>query len=212
MPICVSLGPFNWINLEIDIWQDTAHPATQDRSPECWAVAAQLSSCPPDTAQLCWQLHACWTHHPCSLPGLKLSPTEFTAMSCCPHQHYQDFSLQLSRAAFCMSDGLLPLFVSPGSQCLLLRCLKLNFLLCVFLKLFIWIAAGSCSPARLGRWLCSLWDCSLFSTGWETPGPVQFLPRNRLFQLPLLSCSISAHNFFHVPGHSLLTNMQHYEN
>lgn len=183
MPICVSLGPFNRINLETDTWQDTAHPAIEGRATGGWAAAAQLSSCPPDTAQLCWQLHTCWTHHPCSLPELKWSPTEFTDVSCCPHQHHKDFSLQLSCAAFCTSDGLLlpePQFLVLTFEMSEIKVVTSCFPEVIHLN----------SPARLGRWLYPLWDCSLLSTGRDTPGPVhsfqvQAIPASpaELFQL-----------------------------
>lgn len=160
---------------------------------------------PPDTAQLCWQLHTCWTHHPCSLPGLKLSPTEFTDMSCCPHQHHPDSSLQHLRWALAtLPEPWFPMLTFEISE---IKVLTLCFPevshlnCCVFLQ-----------PSKVGKVAVSFVRL-LTAQHWEglsrpcpAPSQVQAIPASsaELFQL----CS----QFLSRPWAQPAQNMQCYEN
>ena len=207
MPICITLHPFNWINLETEIWQDAIHPAIEDRAAVCCAGSSRAFLLPT-----------------CHCPALPAAPCLLSPLSSLLVLGWNRVPLKLQRhpaihnsvtsAAFCASHGLLPLFLSPSSQCLHLRSLKLSFWLCVFL---------SCSSKLLQILTAQQgWEdgCTLRETahclalGRTDQAPSGTFPGTSYSSFPCwaLKTLLNTHNFFHVPGHSQLTNMQHYEN
>lgn len=115
-------------------------------------------------------------------------------------------------AVSCPSNRFPPLFPSPSSWCLHSRFLKLSFWLRIFLKSKPLQILTTQQGWEDGCTLHETAHCLLL--GRTDPDTTQYIPRYKLFQLPLWAVKTlpNAHNVFHVPGHSQLTNMQHYEN
>lgn len=96
--------------LHIQLWRtELLHAELQQHSsaPATWHCPALLAA------------PHCWTHHPCSLPGLKLSPLNLQICRAV-HTNITRTAASSYNASLCISDGLLPLFLCETAQCLAL--------------------------------------------------------------------------------------------
>lgn len=215
MPICITLCPFNWINLETEIWQDATHPAIEDRAAVRRAgssAAFLLPTCPCPALLAAPRLLSPpllflvlgWNHLPLKLQRCPAIHTNVTRISACSFPALPS----ASRTGSCHSSR------APVPNA------------------YIWDVLNEVSDfvfswSHLSKSLHTLtaqqgWEdgCTLRETahclvlGGTDQAPSGTFPGTSYSSFPCwaVKTPLSAHNFFRVPGHSQLTNKQHYEN